>query len=99
MHGVVELGVETIDTSIDIVLEELSEGRPESSGSSSVAKHQVEDLGGDALVDPLNYSEIIFDPTRIMRAWNGGVVDVRSEIAATKVNVEEMNPMIIIVFG
>ena len=34
-----------------------------------------------------------------MRAWNGGVVDVRLEIAATKVNVEEMNPMIIIVFG
>ena len=59
LHGVAELGVETIDTSIDIVLEELSEGRLESSGSSSVAKHQVEDLGGDVLVDPLNNSEII----------------------------------------
>jgi hypothetical protein len=61
-------------------------------------KHQVEDLGGDALIDPLNNSKIIFDPTRIMRLWRSGAVDVRSEIATAEVGVKQMNPMIVVVF-
>jgi hypothetical protein len=99
LDDVAKLGVEAVDAGINIVLEELTKGRPKSSGSSSVAEHQVEDLGGDALIDPLNNSKIIFDPTRIMRLWRSGAVDVRSEIATAEVDIKQMNPMIVVVFG
>jgi hypothetical protein len=99
LEGVAKLSVEAIDAGIDIVLEELTKSRPKSSDSSGVAEHQVEDLGGDVLIDPLNNSKIIFDPTRIMRLWRSGAVDVRSEIATAEVDVKQMNPMIVVVFG
>jgi hypothetical protein len=48
LDGVADLGVEVVDAGVDVVLEELAQSRPESSGCGGLAEDEVEDLGGDA---------------------------------------------------
>jgi hypothetical protein len=44
LNGVAELGVEAGDARLDVVLEELTEGRPMISRSGGVVEHQIENL-------------------------------------------------------
>ena len=53
-------------------------------GGSIVIKH-VEDLSGDAGVEPLNNRKIVFHPLRIMRARRTVGGDVRAKVAASQV--------------
>jgi hypothetical protein len=99
LDGVADLGVEVVDPGVDVVLEELAQSRPESSGGGGLAEDEVEDLGGDARVDPLDDGEVVSNPARISGAWDGVVGDVVTKAAAPKVNLEEMAPVIVVVLG
>jgi hypothetical protein len=99
LDGVVDLGVEVVDPGIDVVLEELAQGRPESSGSGGLAKDEIEDLGGDACVDPLDDGEVVRNPARIGGAWNEVVGDVVTKTAAPEVNLKEMAPVVVVVLS
>ena len=99
LGGVADLGVEIVDPGVDVVLEELAQGRPESGGGGGVAEDEVEDLSGDAGVDPLDNCEVIRDPARICRAGNGVGGDVISKAAASEVNLEKMAPVVVVVLG
>jgi hypothetical protein len=99
LDGVADLSVEVVDPGIDVVLEELAQSHLESSGSGGLVEDEVEDLGGDACVDPLDDGEVISNPARISGAWNRVVGDVVTKAAAPKVNLEEMAPVIIVVLG
>jgi hypothetical protein len=99
LDGVADLGVEVVDPGIDVVLEELAQSRPESSGGGGLIEDKVEDLGGDTRVDPLDDSEVISNPARISGAWNRVVGDVITKATAPKVNLEEMAPVIVVVLG
>jgi hypothetical protein len=99
LDGVADLGVEVVDPGVDVVLEELAQSRPESSGGGGLAEDEVEDLGGDTRVDPLDDGEVVSNPARISGAWNGVVGDVITKAAAPKVNLEEMAPVIVVVLG
>ena len=59
--------------------------------------HEIEDFRGDSHVDPLNNGEIILGPLRIMKLRASVVGDVRAEVASSKVDVEEMTPMVVVV--
>jgi hypothetical protein len=97
LDGVAELGVETGDTCVDVVLEELPKRRPKLGYSGGFVENQIEDLGGDPRVDPLDDSEIILDRSRIGWARSGVGVDMVEEIASAKVDVKEMTPIVVIV--
>ena len=99
LHGVAELGVEAVDVGVDIVLEELAEGRPERGIGGGIAEDEIEYLGGDSRVNPLDDREIVLCPARITRTRDGVRGDVVKKIAAPEMNFEEMTPMIIIVGG
>ena len=58
---------------------------------------EIEDLCGDSHVDPLNNGEIILDPLRIMKLRKRVVGNMRAEIASPKVDVEEVQPMVVVV--
>ena len=58
---------------------------------------EIEDLCGDSHVDPLNNGEIILDPLWIMTLRKRVVGNVRAEIASSKVDVEEVTPMVVVV--
>jgi hypothetical protein len=81
LNGVAELGVEAGDACVDVVLEELAERCPKISCRRSVAEHQIENLGGDPSVNPLDDGEVVLDPTSINWVWNGVGGDVAEEIA------------------
>ena len=66
MHHVPELGVEDVGASINVVLEELSEGCPEIGGGGNMTEDKIENIGGDAHVNPLDDGEIILDPLWIV---------------------------------
>jgi hypothetical protein len=99
LDSVADLGVEVVDPGIDVVLEELAQSRPESSGGGGLAKDEVDDLGGDTRVDPLDDGEVVSNPARISGAWNGVVSDVIMKAVAPKVNLKEMAPVIVVVLG
>jgi hypothetical protein len=84
---------------VDVVLEELAQSHPESSGGGGLAEDEVEDLGGDTRVDPLDDGEVISNPARISGAWNGVVGNVITKAAVPKVNLKEMAPVIVVVLG
>jgi hypothetical protein len=65
LDSVAELGVESGDAGIDIVLEELSKGRPEGGSIGGVAEDEIENLSRHPLVDPLDDGKVILDPARI----------------------------------
>ena len=58
---------------------------------------EIEDLCGDSHVDPLNNGEIILDPLRIMKLRKRVIGNVRAEIASSKVDVEKVTPMVVVV--
>jgi hypothetical protein len=99
LDGVADLGVEVVDAGVDVVLEELAQSRPKSIGCGGLAEDEVEDLGGDARVDPLDDGEVVSNPAGISGAWNGVVGDVVTKATAPKVNLEEMVPVIVVVLG
>jgi hypothetical protein len=82
LDGVVELGVQGVDAGVNVVLKQLTEGRPKRGGVGGVAEDEIEDLGGHPLVDPLDDGEVVLYPARIRRLGNGVGVDVAEEIAA-----------------
>ena len=99
LNGAAELRVEGVDAGVDVVLKEPAKGGPKRGGIGGGAEDQIEDLGAHPLVDPLYNSEIIFEPARI-RGTRGGVdVDVPKKIATSEMDLEEMAPVIIVVFG
>jgi hypothetical protein len=67
---------------VDIVLKQLTEGRPKRGGVGGITEDEIEDLGGHPLVDPLDDGEVILYPMRIRRLGNGVGIDVAEEIAA-----------------
>jgi hypothetical protein len=99
LDGVVDLGVEVVDPGIDVVLEELTQSRPERSDGGGLAEDEVEDLGGDTRVDPLDDGEVVSNPARICGVWNRVVGNVIMKAAAHKVNLEEMALVIVVVLG
>jgi hypothetical protein len=99
LDGVADLGIEVVDPGIDVVLEELAQGRPKSSGGGGLVEDEIEDLGGDTGVDPLDDGEVIRNQARIGGAGNGVVGDVVTKTAAPEVNLEEMAPVVVVVLG
>ena len=74
-----------------------SERGPELGRGGIVIADAVEELGVDAGVDPLDDGEIIGDPAWVGGLRNGGIFDVVTQTAATKVDVEEVAPMVVVV--
>jgi hypothetical protein len=99
LDSVADLGVEVVDPGIDVFLEELAQGRLESNGGGGLAEDEIENLGGDAGVDPLDDGEVVRNPARIGGAWNGVVGDVVTKTAAPEVNLEKMAPVVVVVLG
>ena len=67
--------------------------------SGVIGGDQVEELGGDPGVDPLDDGEVVLDPARIVGPRRRGEVDVIAEAAATEMNMEEVPPMIKVLLG
>jgi hypothetical protein len=82
---VTKLGVQSVFPSVTIALKKLAKRAPDVGGGGAVVIKHVEDLSGDAGVEPLNNREIVFHPLRIMglRKTVGG--NVRPEVAASQV--------------
>lgn len=99
LGGVPELYIERVDAGVDVVLEKLAKSCPKSGDAGGGPEDEIEDLGAHPLVDPLYNSKIILNPAGIRGRRRDAEVDVRQEIAATQVHLEEMPPMIVIVFG
>ena len=97
MHRISKLGVEIVGASVDVVLEELTKGRPQIGGGDTVTVDEIEDFCGDSHVDPLHNGEIILDPSRVMKLRKRVVGNLRAEIASPKVDVEEVTPMVVVV--
>ena len=68
LDGRTELGVEGVDARVGVVLEQLLERCPKLGGGGVVVGDQIEELRGDACVNPLDDGEIVFHP-----AWIGGL--------------------------
>ena len=88
LGGRAELGVERVDTCVRVVLEQLLEGDPELGGGGIIGRDQVEELGGDAGVDPLYNGEVIFHPTRIGGLRRMRWIYVVAEAATAEVDGE-----------
>ena len=99
MRAGAELDVESVDARVGVVLEKLLEGSPKLRCRGVVDGDQVEELGGDPGVDPLDDGEVVLDPAWIGGLRHRGGIDVIAEAAATEMNVEEVVPMIKIVLG
>ena len=99
LDSVAELGVESIDASIDVILKKLMKGRPERGGVGGVAEDEIEDLSGHPLVDPWDDGEVVLHPARIRGLGDRVGGDMAEEIASAEMNFEEMTPMIVVVLG
>jgi hypothetical protein len=91
--------VEVVDPGVSVVLEELAERRPEGGGGGSLAEDKVENLSGHTCVYPLDDGEVVGDPARVVGAGDGVGGDVIAEIAAPKMDLEEVAPMVVVVLG
>ena len=91
-----ELDVEGRDAGIAVVLEETPELRPDVACRGTVLDDEVEQLGGDARVQPLNPGEIFFEPTRIVRLGRRGVGDVVKQRAEAEVDLEQVAPVVVV---
>ena len=76
LHEGAELGVQRVGAGIAVILEELAEGGPELGGGGFVVGDEVEELGGDVCVDPLDDAEIVGDPPWVGRLGNGARLNV-----------------------
>jgi hypothetical protein len=65
LSGGAKLDVKRIDTRIRVVLEQLLERITEFGGSGIIVGDEVEELGRNLSINPLDDREIVFDPTRI----------------------------------
>ena len=99
LDGGAKLGMKSVDAGIDIVLEELTKGHPKGGGVGGVTEDKIKNLGGHALIDPLDDGEVVRDPARIVGARGSVGGDVIAKIAASEVNLKEMAPMVVIVLG
>jgi hypothetical protein len=97
LNGVANLSVEVVDPSVGVVLKEATKGSPERSSGRSFPEDEVKNLGGHPRVDPLDDGEIVFDPAGIIGARNGVGGHVRAQVAAAKVDIKKMRPMIVVV--
>lgn len=69
-----ELSVEGGNTSVAVVLEQPTKLGPNVASGRAVGDHQVEELSGDARVQPLDDGEVILEPPRVLR--DGGELPV-----------------------
>jgi hypothetical protein len=99
LDGVADLGVEVVDPGVDVVLEELAQGRPEGGGGGGLMEDKIEDFSRDAGVNPLDDGEVICNPVRICGAGNGVSGDVITKDAAPEVNLKEMALVVVVVLG
>ena len=97
LDGRTELGVEGVDARVGVVLEQLLKGRPKLGGGGVVGGDQIEELRGDACVNPLDDGEIIFHPARIGVLRRVGWIYVVAEAAAAEMDGEEVAPMVVVV--
>ena len=97
LGGCAELRVERVDARVGVVLKQLLEGGPEIGGGGIVGGDQIEELRGDACVNPLDDGEIIFHPASIGRLRRVGGIDVVAKAAATEVDDEEVAPVVVVV--
>jgi hypothetical protein len=67
---VAELIVEAVYVSVDAVLKELAKRGPKGCVGRGVAEDEIEDLGRNPSVDPLDDEEFVLNPTRIIGARN-----------------------------
>ena len=63
-----ELRVEGRDAGVTVVLEEPTKLEPDVASGGAVGDHEVEQLGGDAGVEPLNNGEVVLEPAWIVRS-------------------------------
>ena len=91
--------MESVFPSVGVALEELTEGVLDVGSGGAVVIEHVEDLGGDAGVEPLDDREIVFQPLRIVGAGKTVGGDMRAQVAAAEVEIEEMSPMVVVVGG
>ena len=82
--------MESVFPSVGVALEELTEGVPDVGSGGAVVIEHVEDLGGDAGVEPLDDREIVFQPLRVVGA---------GKTVGSEVEIEEMSPMVVVVGG
>jgi hypothetical protein len=66
-------------------------------GGGVIVGDKIEELGGNPSVYQLDYREIVLHPASIGRPWCRGWVDVVAKTAKTKMDMEEMAPMVIVV--
>jgi hypothetical protein len=97
LDGVADLSIEVVDPGIEVVLEELTQGRPESGGG--LTEDEIEDFSRDTGVNSLDDGEIIRNPARIGGARNGVSGVMITKTAAPEVNLEEMAPVVVVVLG
>jgi hypothetical protein len=63
-----------------------------------MAEDKIEDLCGQPLVEPLDDNEIVLNLVRIRGLGNRGDGDVVQEFAAAEVDLEEMAPVVIVLY-
>ena len=97
MRNGAEFRVQRVDAGVAVILKKLSERGPELGGGGIVIGDEVEELGVDAGVDPLDDGEITGDPAWVGGLRNGGRLDMVMQTAATKVDMEEVAPMVVVV--
>jgi hypothetical protein len=88
-----------VDARIRVVLEELLKRGPKFSGGGIVVGDQVEELGGDPGVNPLDYREVVFQPVSVGGARHRGWMYMVAKTALSKVDVEEVAPVVVVVGG
>ena len=91
------VSLDGFDARVGVVLEQLLKGRPKLGGGGVVGGDQIEELRGDACVNPLDDGEIIFHPARIGVLRRVGWIYVVAKATAAKVDGEEVTPMVIVV--
>ena len=67
-----ELGVESVDAGVGVVLKQLLKGGPKIGCSGVVVGDKIEKLGGDPSINPLDDRKIVLHPTRIGRLRDRG---------------------------
>jgi hypothetical protein len=92
-----KLGVQCIDAGVAVVLEKLLKRSPEVCSGGVVVGDEIEELGGDAGVDPLYNCEIVLNPTRICGTRHRGRIDMIAKTTSAEMNVKQVAPMIVVV--
>jgi hypothetical protein len=59
---------------------------------SEIHGDEIEELGGDTCIDPLNDSKIVLHPPWIARLQRRGRIDVMLKTRTTKVNMKQVAP-------